>query len=94
MQMTYNVTLSQNKNKELYKTGSGRGDACLRRISANNLLPLENARNFLKTTLLRCPTVFELPKKGLVLIYPSLHPSISLFHPSVHDYPRKMYTVL
>ena len=67
----------------------------LRRTSANNLLPLENAGNFLKKPLPRCPTVFELPQKSLVLIYPSVRPSIPLFHPPVHDYPRKkMYTVL
>ena len=36
------VALSQNKNEQLYKTGSARGDAWLERISANNLLTLEN----------------------------------------------------
>ena len=46
-----NVALSQNENDSLYKTDSARGDAWLRRISANNLLPLENARSLLKTTL-------------------------------------------
>ena len=38
-----------------------RGDAWLRRISANNLLPLENVSGVLKTLLLRCPIVFGLP---------------------------------
>ena len=37
------VALSQNKNEQLYKTGSARGDVWLRRISANNVLTLENA---------------------------------------------------
>ena len=64
----------------------------MRRISANNVLPLENEGNVLKTPLPRCPTVFELLEKSLVLIYPSVRsvrPSISLFHPSDHDHPRK-----
>ena len=56
-----NVALSQNKNEQLYKTGSARGDACLRRISANNLLPLENVSSLLKTLLPQCPIVFGLP---------------------------------
>ena len=43
------VTLPQNKNEQLYKTGSARGDAWLGRISANNLLTLENASGLLKT---------------------------------------------
>ena len=42
-------------------TGSGRGDAWLRHISANNRLPEENAENFFNTPLQRCPTVFEVP---------------------------------
>ena len=60
---TNNVALSQNKNEQLYKTGSARGDAWLRRISANNLLPLilENASSLLKTLLPRCPIVFGPP---------------------------------
>ena len=43
------VVLSQNKNEQLHKTGSARGDAWLGRISANNLPTLENNRliNFL-----------------------------------------------
>ena len=48
----------------------------LRRTSANNLLPLENAGNFLMKPLPRCPTVFELPQKSLVLIYPSVRQSL------------------
>ena len=44
-----NAALSQNKNEQLYKTGSARGDAWLGRISANNLLTLENASGLLKT---------------------------------------------
>ena len=40
------VALSQNKNEQLYKTGSARGDAWLGRISANNLLTLENASGY------------------------------------------------
>ena len=55
---------------------SSRGDAWLRRTSANNLLPLENAGNFLKKPLPRCPTVFELLQKSLVLIYPSVRQSL------------------
>ena len=55
------VALSQNKNEQLYKTGSARGDAWLGRISANNLLTLENASGLLKTLLPRCPIVFDLP---------------------------------
>ena len=55
------VGLSQNKNEELYKTGSARADAWLGRISANNLLTLENASGLLKTLLPRCPIVFDLP---------------------------------
>ena len=47
------VALSQNKNEQLYKTGSARGDAWLGRISANNLLTLENASGLLKTLLPR-----------------------------------------
>ena len=42
------------------KTGSARGDAWLRRISANNLLTLEKASDLSKTLLPRCPIVFEL----------------------------------
>ena len=61
------VALSQNKNEQLYKTGSARGDAWLGRISANNLLTLENASGLLKTLLPRCPIVFDLPLKRLVL---------------------------
>ena len=54
--------LSQNKNEQLYKTGSARGDAWLGRISANNLLTLENASSLLRTLLPRCPViVFDLP---------------------------------
>ena len=56
-----NVALSQNKNEQLYKTGSDRGDAWLRRISANNLLPLENVSSLLKTLLPRRPIVFGPP---------------------------------
>ena len=56
-----NVALYQNKNQQLCKTGSARGDAWLRRISANNLLPLENASSLLKTLLPRFPIVFGLP---------------------------------
>ena len=56
-----NAALSQNKNEQLYKTGSARGDAWLGRIPANNLLTLENASGLLKTLLLRCPIVFDLP---------------------------------
>ena len=55
------VALSQNKNEQLYKTGSSRGDAWLGRISANNLLTLQNARGLLKTLLARCPIVFDPP---------------------------------
>ena len=55
------ITLSQNKNEQLYKNGNARGDAWLRRISANNLLILENASGLLKTLLPRCPIVFKLP---------------------------------
>ena len=40
------VTLSQNKNGQLHKTGSALGDAWLGRISANNLLTLENASGY------------------------------------------------
>ena len=61
------VALSQNKNEQLYKTGSARDDVWLRRISANNLLTLENASGLLKTLLPRCPIVFDLPLKRLVL---------------------------
>ena len=43
------VTVPQNINEQLYKTGSARGDAWLGRISANNLLTLENASGLLKT---------------------------------------------
>ena len=35
------------KHLQLYKTGSARGDAWLRRISTNNLLSLENATSLL-----------------------------------------------
>ena len=55
------VTLPQNKNEQLYKTGSARGDAWLGRISGNNLLTLENANGLLKTLLPRCPIVFNPP---------------------------------
>ena len=55
------VALSQNKNEQLYKTGSARGDVWLGRISANNLLTLENASGLLKTLLPRGPVVFYLP---------------------------------
>ena len=54
------VALSQSKNGQLYKTGSARGDAGLGRISANDLLTLENASGLLKTLLSRCPIVFDL----------------------------------
>ena len=55
------VALSQNKKEQLYKTDSAQGDAWFRRISANNLLTLENAIGLLKTLLPRCPIFFELP---------------------------------
>ena len=42
------VALSQNKNEQLYKTGSARGVAWLGRMSANNLLTLENASGLFK----------------------------------------------
>ena len=42
------VALFQNKNEQLYKTGSARGDAWLGRMSANNLLTLENASGLFK----------------------------------------------
>ena len=44
------VALFQNKTEQLYKTSSAQGDAWLGRISANNLLTLENAIGLLKTT--------------------------------------------
>ena len=43
--------LSQNKNEQLYKTGGARGDVRLSRISAKNLLSLENASVLLKAPL-------------------------------------------
>ena len=55
------VALSQNKNEQLCKIGSARGDVLLRRISANSLLTLENASGMLKTLLPRYPIVFNLP---------------------------------
>ena len=73
------VALFQDKNEQLYLTGSVRGDAWLGRISANNLITLENASGLLKTLLPRFPIVFDLP----------IRPPNPLLHPSVHDYPIK-----
>ena len=86
----YKCSSVPKQNEQLYKTGSARGDAWLRRISANNLLTLVNASDLSKTLLPRCPIVFEL-KIGIDL---PIRPSNPLFHPSVHDYPPKMYSVL
>ena len=78
-----NVALYQNKNEQLYKPGSARGDAWLRRISSNNLLPLENASSLLKTLLPQFPKVSGLTLKSLVLIYPSVRPSV---HPVMREF--------
>ena len=89
------ITLPQNKNEQLYKTGSARGDAWLGRISANNLLTLVNTSGLLKTLLPRCPIVFDLPWKILVLIYsthPSAKPFITSFRPRLSH--KKMYSLL
>ena len=46
------------------------------------LIPLENvSSSLLKTLLLRCPIVFGVPQKGLVLIYTFVNPfTTSLVH--------------
>ena len=57
----YKCSSVPKQNEQLYKTGSARGNAWLGRISANNLLTLENASGLLRTLLPRCPIVFHLP---------------------------------
>ena len=58
------VALSQNKKEQLYKTGSARGDAWLRRISfSDNLLTLENASGPLKDTITAMSNILNYPKK-------------------------------
>ena len=56
----YKCSSAPKQKLTIYKTGSARTDAWLRRISGNNVLTLENASDLLKT-LPRCPIVFELP---------------------------------
>ena len=73
-----NITLSPPKNEQLYKTGTARGDAWLRRISVNNLLPLRTCTitamfNSLWTTL---KTIGSNPS-----IRPSVNPFITSFRP-------------
>ena len=84
------VTLPQNKNEQLYKTGGARGDAWLGRISANNLFTLENARGLLKTLTITAMTNSlwsTLKNIGINLV--PIRPPNPLLHPSVHDYPIK-----
>ena len=45
------------------------------------LIPLENVSSRFKTLLLRCPIVFGLPRKGLVLIYTFVNPVTTSFRP-------------
>ena len=44
-------------------------------------IPLENVSSLLKTFFLRCPIVFGLPLKGLVLIYTFVNPFTTSFRP-------------
>ena len=88
--------LSQSKNEKLYKTGSARGDVRFRRMSANNLLPLENASGLLKTPLPRdVQQSFNQPKNVwyFKFTYPSVRQFLSVILPST-IIPEKMYSVL
>ena len=58
----------------------------IRAMSASNLLPVEDASSLLKTLLPWCPIVFGTPLKSLVLISPSVRPSVRL---SVHPVMRE-----
>ena len=84
------VALSQNKNEQLYKSGSARGDAWLWRISANNLLTLENSSGLLKTLIITAMSnsLWSTLKKNGINLVP-IRPSNPLLHPSVNGYPIK-----
>ena len=83
------------QNEQLYKTGCAQGDVRLRRILANNLLPLENASGLLRAPLPRCSIslLTSLKKFGINLpIRPSVNFVISSFRPRLSQ--KKMYSVL